>query len=46
MQGQYKHGILGLAKILSGISVGLAIGWVFIAVLERLFQAINLDELL
>jgi len=45
MLGLYK-GFYDLAKMLLGISLGLAIGWVFIAVLKLLFEVINLDELL
>lgn len=46
MQEQYKHTIWGLTKIAGGISVGLAVGFFFTAVLKQIFNVINLEKLL
>lgn len=46
MQEQYKHTIWGLTKIAGGISIGLAVGFLFTAVVKQLFIIINIDKLL
>lgn len=46
MQEQYKYTIWGLTRIVAGISVGLAVGFLFTSALKCLFDFINLDELL
>lgn len=44
MQEQYKHTMWGLFKIVSGISIGIAVGFIFTAVLEYLLDIFNLED--
>lgn len=37
-------GIKNLLKIVLGLSVGIAIGWIFTSILELLYDFINLQE--
>jgi len=46
MRGQYKHSIWGLTRIVAGISIGLAVGFLFTSILQLFINWINLDELL
>ena len=46
MRDQYRHSVWGLTRIVAGISIGLAVGFLFTSILQLFINWINLDELL
>tara|TARA_Y100000385_G_C12669081_1_gene457168 strand:+ start:75 stop:215 length:141 start_codon:yes stop_codon:yes gene_type:complete len=46
MQEHYKYSLLGITKIVGGLAVGIAVGWVFTSALQLFLDIINLDKLL
>jgi hypothetical protein len=46
MQEHYKYTLLGITKIVGGLAVGIAVGWVFTSALQLFLEMINISEIL
>lgn len=46
MQEHYKYTLLGITKIVGGLAVGIAVGWVFTSALQLFLEMINIIEIL
>lgn len=46
MQEHYKYTLLGITKVVGGLAVGIAVGWVFTSALQLFFEMINISEVL